>query len=80
MQDADRLDDVIRDALGLPPGAELRGIAYETTPEWDSVGHLQLMAAIEAAFGLSIKVDDVARMSDYERLREILRERYGARC
>jgi acyl carrier protein len=80
MSDAERLDDAVRDALGLADDAELEAIAYDTTPEWDSVGHLQMMAAIEAAFDIRIDADDVVQMSDYDKVRSTLRSRYGVRC
>jgi acyl carrier protein len=80
MSDAERLDDAVRDALGLADDAELEAIAYDTTPEWDSVGHLQMMAAIEAEFDISIEADDVVQMSTYDKVRSTLRLRYGVRC
>jgi acyl carrier protein len=71
------LDRVIRDSLGLPDDQDLRPISYGQTPEWDSVAYLQMMAAIEEAFGIELATDDVTQMTDYERIRATLRERYG---
>ena len=76
MTDADKLDDAIRLGLALPDDLELSTIAYGTTQEWDSVAHMQLVVAIEAAFGIMLETDDVIAMSDYAAIKQIL-ERYG---
>ncbi|RLE17280.1 MAG: acyl carrier protein [Actinobacteria bacterium] len=78
MNDPERLDAAFRSALMLPGSTELATVSYASTPEWDSVGHLQLMAGLDEAFKISIRDEDVVEMSDYASVRRILRERYGA--
>jgi acyl carrier protein len=77
MIDPDRLDATFRLALGLPDDVDVAGAAYDRTEGWDSVGHMELMVGLEAAFGISIDADDVFAMSDYAAVREILRDRYA---
>jgi acyl carrier protein len=77
MTDTDELDATIRDALGLSDGADLASLTYETSPEWDSVGHLQLVLAIEERFGISIESTDVVSMTTYEKLRRTITGKYG---
>jgi acyl carrier protein len=72
-----RLDAAVRFGLSLPDGMDLTPIAYGEIEEWDSVAHMQLVAAIEAAFGIMIDTDDVVAMSDYVTIRRILREHHG---
>ena len=49
----------------------------ETTPEnvpnWDSVGHMNLVAQLETEFGLQFEVDDIMEMSSAAKIVEILR-------
>jgi acyl carrier protein len=71
-----KLDDAIRTGLALPDTLDITGIAYGHTEEWDSVAHMQMVVAIENAFGIMIDTDDVIAMSDYHEIRRILRERY----
>lgn len=73
----DVFDTAVRDALQLPKDAPLQGLRYEYTPEWDSVAHLQLIASLEAAFGVDIDASHVLSTSSYESLRNLLREEYG---
>jgi acyl carrier protein len=72
-----RLDDAIRNGLGLASGTDLQDIAYGETEEWDSVAHMQLVAALEGTFGIMIDTDDVIAMSDYQQVRRILRDHHG---
>ena len=54
-----------------------RQFSLETTPEnvpnWDSVGHMNLVAQLEAEFGLQFEVDDIMKMSSAAKIIEILR-------
>ena len=49
----------------------------ETTPEkvpnWDSLGHMNLVAQLEAEFGLQFEVDEIMEMSSAAKIIEILR-------
>jgi acyl carrier protein len=71
------LDEAIRDGLGLREDTDVHSIAWGQTDEWDSVAHMQLVAALEAAFGIMIDTDDVIAMSDYAEIRRIVSENYG---
>lgn len=76
MDQADRLDRAFRTSLGLDDATDLRDAAYGRTEQWDSVAHMQLVAAIEAAFGIMIETEDVIAMGDYTVTRDILRTKY----
>lgn len=45
-----QIKSVIAETLGLSPDAIPDDASTETIPEWDSLKHLELMMAIEAAF------------------------------
>ena len=77
MTNAERLHAAFRLALALADDTELDGVAYGRTEGWDSVGHMELVVAIEGAFGISVDGDDVLEMSDYAAVRRLLRDRYA---
>jgi acyl carrier protein len=56
--------------------SELQGLAFQSVSEWDSVGHMALMAWIEEAFDITLEMDDVLDFSSYEKGKEIL-GKYG---
>ena len=72
-----RLDRAFRFGLGLDDDVKLKGLAYGEPEDWDSVAHMQLVAALENAFDIMLDTDDVIAMSDYGQVRRILAERYG---
>jgi acyl carrier protein len=71
-----KVDEAMRTSLVLPDDFDVTTAAYGKTPEWDSVAHMQLVAALEDAFGIMIETDDVIAMSDYAAVLDILRNRY----
>ncbi|MCD8016099.1 MAG: acyl carrier protein [Lachnospiraceae bacterium] len=58
----------------LPEQTE--GLVYTGIANWDSVGHMGLIAAIEDAFGIEMDTDDIIDLSSFEKGMEILREKY----
>lgn len=52
----------------------VEGLEYQTIPQWDSVGHMGLVAAIEDAFDIMMDTDDIIDFSSYEKGKEILKK------
>lgn len=55
---------------------QLPGLNYQDIEGWDSVGHMQLIAELEDAFGIMMETDDIIDFSSYEKGQEIL-GKYG---
>ena len=53
---------------------QLPELKYQGVPEWDSVGHRSLVAAIEDAFDIMMEMDDIIDLSSYEKGKELLRK------
>lgn len=51
---------------------DLPELKYQAVVAWDSVGHMQLMAALEEAFGIELEIDDIIDFSSYEKGKQIL--------
>ena len=47
-------------------------LKYQDIAEWDSVGHMSLMAALEEAFEIEMDIDDIIDFSSFEVGRTIL--------
>jgi len=63
-------------SLGIPLERVTDGLTYNTIPEWDSVGHMTVIAGLETEFGLMLETDDILDMSTVGKAVEIL-TRYG---
>ncbi len=50
------------------------GLEYQSIPEWDSVGHMSLVACIEDAFEIMMDTDDIVDFSSYDKGIEILKK------
>jgi acyl carrier protein len=71
-ESVDKLAAAFRDALALGPEVDVTGLAYRAIPAWDSVAHMQLVAAIEATFDLMLDTDDVLALSSWAKACEIV--------
>lgn len=56
---------------------QLNGLQYQQISNWDSVGHMGLIAAIEDAFDIMMDTDDIIDLSSYEKGKEILAANYN---
>ena len=57
--------------------AQLAGLEYQQVANWDSVGHMGLVAALEDAFDIMMDTDDIIDLSSYEKGKEILSKNYN---
>jgi len=73
----ERFQDVLRTELMLPPGEDLATVAYGRTETWDSVAHMQLVLALETAFGITLSPDEVVEISTYPAAVRVLRDHHG---
>ncbi len=68
----DRIVNAFATTLGLPPEAITDDLRYRGIPQWDSIAHMSIIAALEAAYGIMIDMDDVIDMSSVAKAREII--------
>jgi acyl carrier protein len=57
--DADRIDELT---------------STDTVPQWDSVRHMNLVIALEEAFGITIPDDEVVTLTSYPIIRATIEE------
>ncbi len=55
---------------------QLPGLEYQSIEQWDSVGHMGLVATLEDAFDIMMDTDDIIDFSSYEKGKEILTKNY----
>ena len=49
-------------------------LKYESIQEWDSIGHMGLIAELEDSFDISMEMDDIIDFSSYEKGKEIIKK------
>ena len=62
---------VFTEAFGIP-FEKLDSLKYQDILEWDSVGHMGLMASLEEAFKIEMEIDDIIDFSSYQKGKDIL--------
>lgn len=59
------------EGLGVAP-EQVEGLTFQSVTEWDSVGHMGLIAALEEAFDIVFDTDDIVDLSSFDKGKEIL--------
>ena len=75
MTNLEKYDRLFLAAFKVDPET-LPTLKYRGIPQWDSLGHMDLMGDMEETFGISLSTVDVLDFSSYEKGKEIL-AKYG---
>ena len=60
------------EAFELDQDAKLDDLKYQSIEEWDSIGHMSLMAELETGFEITIKTEDLIQFESYKQGVDIL--------
>ena len=53
-------------------------LSYEDTPEWDSLGHMKMVAALTKEYGVEFDIEEVISMENVARIKQIVEEKLAA--
>ena len=73
MENKTKYNSAFMESFGVDETA-LDNLEYESIAEWDSVGHMGLIAEIEEAFAIELEMDDVIDFGSYVKGKEILKK------
>jgi acyl carrier protein len=68
----EKLRQVFAEELGVPVDRVTDDLRYGEAPEWDSIAHMALVAAIETAFDIMIDAEQVIDMSSFAHARRLV--------
>ena len=72
MTNREKYDNVFIESLMVEKDALGEKLLYQSVPEWDSVGHMGLIAGLEEAFEIMLEMDDIIEFSSYSQGVDIL--------
>ena len=75
MSNIEKYNNVFKEMFDIDVEA-LEELHYQDIDEWDSVGHMSLMAALEDSFDIMIDTEDIIDFESYVKGIEIL-QKYG---
>lgn len=73
-----RVRDIAADILQVEPGALIPESSPETIGSWDSLQHLNLVLALEEAFGLQFEPEEMERMKNIGQIAAMVAAKAGA--
>jgi len=74
----EKYDQVFLTCFSLEILALNDGLVYNSIPTWDSIGHMQMIAALEETFDIMMETDDIIDFSSYNKGFKIL-EKYDVK-
>jgi len=76
MTNSEKYKKVFVESLSVETKNFSEKIKYNDIPEWDSIGHMTLVSALEDEFKISMETDDIVDFSSYIKGKEILSSKY----
>lgn len=76
MTNRDKYDQIFKETFNLSDKDLNELLEYQSVKEWDSVGHMSLVSALEEAFDIMLEMDDIVDFGTYHTGIETMRK-YG---
>ena len=76
MKNIEKYNEIFIESFGVKAEDLNEKLVYQSITEWDSVGHMGLVAAIEEKFNILIDIDDIIEFGSYTIGIDILKK-YG---
>ena len=70
----DRLSQTVAEVLGVTTDVLSEESSPDTISSWDSLGHLNLVIALEEEFGIRLSADNALAMRSVSSIRRILQQ------
>ena len=75
MSNTEKYDNAFIESFSITKDELGNKLKYESITEWDSIGHMGLIAALEDSFEISMEMDDIIDFSSYQKGKTII-EKY----
>ena len=74
MSSVQKYSEIFKTALNIGAEKLTENLKYNDIEEWDSIGHMTLVAALEEEFKISLETDDIIDFSSFKKGIEILKK------
>ena len=74
MSNLEKYKNAFVSSLSIDSSALKDSLKYNEIPEWDSIGHMSLISALEDEFKITIETDDIVDLSSFKKGIEILKK------
>ena len=76
MDNKQKYDQSFMESFSIDESVLGDDLLYNSIPEWDSVGHMSMIAGLEDTFDIMLEMDDIIDFSGYKKGFEII-VKYG---
>tara|TARA_B100001123_G_C15330306_1_gene1031009 strand:+ start:1394 stop:1633 length:240 start_codon:yes stop_codon:yes gene_type:complete len=76
MDNINTYNKAFKETFSVKDDSLKNNLEYNSIDEWDSIGHMNLISALEENFKISFETDDIVDFSSYEKGKEIIKK-YG---
>ena len=73
MKNLDKYNKIFIKTFGIKK-TKLAKLKYQSINSWDSVGHMNLMSALETEFKIELDINDIVDFSSFEKGKKILKK------
>ena len=74
MSKNEKYSEIFKTALNIESDKLSEKLKYNEIEEWDSIGHMSLMSALEEEYKISLETDDIVDFGSYKKGIEILKK------
>ncbi|MDR1481588.1 MAG: hypothetical protein LBI74_03080 [Synergistaceae bacterium] len=74
MTNIEKYTECFVNAFELQDEAGVQSLEYQSIEQWDSAGHMVLIAMLEDCFEIMLETDDIIDFSSFEKGREIIKK------
>ena len=64
-ENLEKYNSAFVEAFELEDSKNLKELKYQSIDEWDSIGHMALMAELESNFNITIETEDLIQFESY---------------
>ena len=70
----ERIQKLLVEAIQVPIDEVNTELAFGDLPQWDSMGHMEVMMSLEDQFGVEINADTIANLTSVPAISSYLKE------
>lgn len=71
---SEQVQSLLAEAIQVPPDMVTSDLAFGDLPQWDSLGHMEVMMRLEERFGIEINADTIAELVSIQEICRFLQE------
>jgi len=69
-----RIQSLLIEALQIPAEQATSDLQFGDLPQWDSMGHMEVMIYLENEFGIEINPETISNLTSFSTIRQYLQD------